>query len=328
MSSADPSESFVCKATGATRARRADHIQSLWSGYGELFRMTLDGASVESCVVKRVEPPKLRARGRDGAPDLSHQRKLRSYAIEANWYQHWAARCDDSCRVPHCYAVQAEPERWLFVLEDLDASGYAARASRPNPSQIQAVVRWLAAFHAKFLGEEPAKLWAAGTYWHLATRPDELAQMRDPVLRAAAPKLDARLNQGRYRTLVHGDAKSDNFCFPSANGASAGVPAVDFQYVGGGCGMKDVAYFFSSVWSASECRAYAADALSEYFVALRSALREREIQVELDALEAEWRSLYPVAWADFQRFLLGWAPGHFDRDTYASQMVQEALRTC
>ena len=57
-----------------------------------------------------------------------------------------------------------------------------------------------------------------------------------------APELDRRLRAARFQTLVHGDAKPANFCFDARRGA---VAAVDFQYVGGGCGMKDVAYLLS-----------------------------------------------------------------------------------
>ena len=39
---------WVAKATGATSARRGERIQSLWSGYGELFRVELTGADVET----------------------------------------------------------------------------------------------------------------------------------------------------------------------------------------------------------------------------------------------------------------------------------------
>jgi hypothetical protein len=43
--------------------------------------------------------------------------------------------------------------------------------------------------------------------------------------------------------------------------------------------------------------------LDAYFAHLRAALAGG---VEGAALEREWRALFPVALADFDRFLLGW----------------------
>jgi Ser/Thr protein kinase RdoA (MazF antagonist) len=63
-----------------------------------------------------------------------------------------------------------------------------------------------------------------------------------------AAVIDQVLNNCSYQTIVHGDAKLANFCF-SKEGA---VSAVDFQYVGGGCGMKDVAYFLGSCLTGKE----------------------------------------------------------------------------
>ena len=128
------------------------------------------------------------------------------------------------------------------MLEDIDAAGFPERRRDPGPGGIDACLRWLAAFHARFLGVAPDGLWKNGTYWHLATRQDELAAIEDPELREAAPLLDQKLRACVFQTLVHGDAKPANFCF--ARGGSS-VAAVDFQYVGGGCGMKDVAYLLS-----------------------------------------------------------------------------------
>ena len=88
--------------------------------------------------------------------------------------------------------------------------------------------------------------------------------------------------------------------------------------------MKDVAYFFSSVWDSSECEACAGDALEYYFEQLRLELGKRHPDVEAHTLEAEWRALYPVAWADFQRFLSGWAEGRYDDHPYAQRMVSLA----
>ena len=144
----------------------------------------------------------------------------------------------------------------------------------------------------------------------------------DPELYAAATRIDAQLNASPYQTLVHGDAKLANFCF-SADGAS--VAAVDFQYVGGGCGMKDVAYFIGSCLQETDCERYEADLLDWYFAALAQALDKLDRNINLDALEADWRGLYRVAWADFHRFLKGWSPGHWKIHDYSERVARQVV---
>jgi thiamine kinase-like enzyme len=154
----------------------------------------------------------------------------------------------------------------------------------------------------------------------------------DSPLRNCASQFDSRLNGSKYKTLIHGDAKIDNFCFLDAKYTSdeddnspSTVAAVDFQYVGGGCGMRDVAYFFSSVWSPVECHAHANDALEYYFEQLSFFIKRLHPTVEPESVRNDWTPLYAVAWADFYRFLCGWAPGQYDDDPYAKSMVRLAL---
>lgn len=308
---------WIAKAMRAESARRGERIQSLWSGYGEIFRVELSGAELETAIVKWVKPP---SRARGGA---SHARKCRSYQVETAWYRTYAARCDDMCRVPRAFATRGANDEWLFVLEDLDAAGFAARDSDPAGAELDACLAWLAAFHARFLGVVPDGLWKTGTYWHLATRPDELAEIDDRALREAAPLLDRRLRESTFQTLVHGDAKPDNFCF-SADGRA--VAAVDFQYVGGGCGMKDVAYLLSG-GSSNAAEAVEGQRLDSYFVHLRRALAEARHEVDVVALEREWRALYPIARADYHRFIAGWAKDHWRRDAYAQRLTRDVLRS-
>ena len=130
-----------------------------------------------------------------------------------------------------------------MVLEDLDAAGFPVRLASVSPLQLRSCLDWLATFHATFLGVAPEGLWESGTYWHLATRSEELAALDDLRLKEAAPVIDQRLSAARFQTLVHGDAKLANFCFSEEDD---GVAAVDFQYVGGGCGMKDVCLLYTS----------------------------------------------------------------------------------
>lgn len=238
-----------------------------------------------------------------------------------NWYQHWAGYCDNFCRVPLCYAAEQYQQQILIVLEDLDAAGFPLRKSTLTLAEIKRCLHWLANFHARFLGKNPGGLWPVGTYWHLETRPDEWAVMDDKVLQDAASAIDQRLSSCQYQTLVHGDAKLANFCF-SNDGQSVAV--VDFQYVGGGCGMKDVAYFLGSCLDDEECESLEQELLAEYFSALQQATARID-GLDWDALEQEWRALFAVAWTDFYRFLSGWMPGHWKINRYSKKLAKQAL---
>lgn len=319
---------LVFAATGARAVGPGRTLQSLWSGYGEIQRVELDTSGPRSVIVKRVAPPSP-SPGWHAKTRRSHERKLRSYAVEMAWYQQYAAELGPECRVPRALACHSNGAEWLFVLEDLDGAGYPARRRFQGPRldsvAVEQCLTWLARFHARFLGVAPRELWTTGTYWHLETRPDELESMTNRRLRAAAAALDERLSGAKFRSFVHGDAKIENFCFPARKASNAGVAAVDFQYVGGGAGIKDVAYFFSSIWGADECETEADEPLDYYFARLVEALGQRVTPLALEALEHEWRSLYPVAWADFYRFLDGWAPGHAEDHAYSERMLHEAL---
>jgi hypothetical protein len=320
-------ENLVRRVTLARSVHVEGRVQSLWSGYGEVLRVSLVGSNIPSVIVKYVEPPSLTGRGSNKPGARDHERKLRSYRVESAWYREYAARCDVACRVPRCFGLHEEKRTHIFVLEDLDASGFAHRWTRTNPARIEAGLRWLAAFHGTFLGVEPRGLWPIGTYWHLATRMDEYARMSEGPLKRAASALDQMLNGCRYKTLLHGDAKIENFCFTEQRGDELpDVAAVDFQYVGEGCAMKDVIYFLSSVLSPAECRAQEAALLKIYWDAFAQRLRVAHPEIAPEAVRAEWQPLYAHAWADFQRFLDGWAGENNSFEMYARDWVNLALR--
>jgi hypothetical protein len=87
------SEKFVADCTGCSEALPGQRIQLLWSGYGEIRRMTLHGrldgqTEPSSVVLKKVSPP-------NDDSSRSHDRKLRSYDIECNFYRVYSNRLGD-----------------------------------------------------------------------------------------------------------------------------------------------------------------------------------------------------------------------------------------
>ncbi|MGF1760640.1 aminoglycoside phosphotransferase family protein [Photobacterium sagamiensis] len=312
----------VAQAVGAETVASTQLIQSLWGGYGELFRATLIGSQYPSVIVKHIKLPQPKHHPRGWNTATSHQRKLTSYQVEVNWYQHFANQCVEQCPVPKCLFVDAKDGEILLILEDLNLLGFSEVQKEVEHAQVKACLTWLAYFHAQHLAAEPKGLWACGTYWHLDTRPDELAALTDLALKDAADKIDQALKSCRFQTLVHGDAKLANFCFTPAGDH---VAAVDFQYVGKGCGMKDVVLLLSSCVPFDECENRVPDLLDHYFAKLKHALSELQPQVDPEQVEQEWRPLYCVAWADFQRFVKGWCPGHWKINPYTEGLTQQAL---
>jgi len=149
-----------------------------------------------------------------------------------------------------------------------------------------------------------------------------LEVLEDIDLKRAANKIDDKLNNSVFQTFVHGDAKLANFCF-SNDGEK--VAAVDFQYVGGGCGMKDVAYFIGSCLHEEDSEQLEKPILHFYFSALKSAVKKQKKTIDMVALETDWRAMYPVAWADFHRFLKGWSPGHWKINSYCERITREVI---
>ena len=313
---------MICKITGATSFSTVEVIQTLWSGYGKIFRIGLNGSSRKSVVVKHIVFPNVQNHPRGWNSKISHERKVFSYDVEIAWYKNWSHLLDCDSVLPECLAIKREGDNLLLILEDLNESGYSVRLNNINKIQLHATLSWLANFHATFLGKTPEFLWEIGSYWHLNTRKEELEQLTDMPLKNAASAIDKKLNDAKYKTFIHGDAKLANFCY-SKNGSC--VAAVDFQYVGGGCGIKDIVYFIGSCLDEEECEKQESHLLQIYFQELKKAIIKLELKIDFNALESEWRDLYPVAWTDFYRFLKGWSPGHWKINTYSQRLANKVI---
>ncbi len=309
----------IQKRVGADSIVSIHKMRSLWSDYGGIFRLKLHGSKAESVVVKCINLEQNKQHPRGWAGNRSHERKLKSYRIENYWYENYAEKLPLSVKVPKLLFSDYRPPFQILVLEDLSLS-YPLLKSSCTYNEAQLVVKWLAQFHAHWMSSSAEGIWPIGSYWHLDTRPDEWQAMKDSPLKQRASELDAALNSAKYQTIIHGDAKVDNFCFDKTNQ----VAAVDFQYVGKGVGVKDLAYFLGSCFTDEECVLYESPLLDFYFQQLLTAAKIFNLQEKAN-LEKEWRDLYPVAWADFNRFLLGWLPSHPKLHRHALSKNKEAF---
>lgn len=309
----------IVQKLGFNTLQRKQVLQTLWGGYGELVRLWVDSTSI---VIKHVVLPQPQHHPHGWNTDLSHQRKLHSYQVELNFYQDFANHCRDDCKVPNTLLVEHTEHELLLVMEDLHQLGFTQVIKQAEKHHLSACLRWLAHFHAQHIDNSGIGLWETGTYWHLDTRPDELAALSDEPLKQAAEQIDRVLKAAPYQTLVHGDGKLANFCFESSGKRAA---AVDFQYVGKGCAMKDVALFMSSAVEPEQCAELEDWILDEYFTHLNSALNLTQPSIKACDVERVWRPLFALAWADFQRFVKGWSPRHWKINAYTEELKERAL---
>jgi thiamine kinase-like enzyme len=318
----DHIEKLIQQKTRAKTIEFDSTLQSLWSGYGSIDRYTLSGCETPGVIVKHIRPPEAKRHPRGWDTNLSHQRKLKSYQVETYWYRHYAQECDEHCRIPAIIAIKQHGDETVIIMEDLDASGFPVRKQSLDLQEMKTCLNWLAAFHARFMKHKPKGLWTIGSYWHLNTRPDEHKAMPDGPLKENAARIDQLLNSAPYKTFVHGDAKLANFCFPTGGER---VAAVDFQYVGGGNGMKDIAYFISSCLDENECAHFDQSLLDIYFDYLQQHLARYQPDIDADQVEKSWRPLYEIAWTDFFRFLQGWSPGHWKIHRYSQDIADKVI---
>lgn len=339
--STSPLYNKIARSIHGSDCHEVEVIQRLWGGYGELVRLHFpktQSDSVTSVIVKHVALPDKTNHPKGWNTQLSHQRKVKSYQVETSWYQAFTQEYDENCPIPVGLQCQQTEGEWLIVMQDLKTLGFPKTSgfdvlasdvqgySLEEIQQRNACLRWLAYFHAKHIqtsADKVTSLWETGTYWHLATRPDELDALIDLELKQHAAQIDQMLKDCPYPTIVHGDAKLANFCFDRDNQKAA---AVDFQYVGLGCAMKDVALFMSSAIRPKDCADLESEVLDVYFEQLVQALANHQPQLSAKKVEAAWRPMFGLAWADFQRFVKGWSPNHWKINPYTEQLTQKALR--
>ncbi|CBQ69232.1 conserved hypothetical protein [Sporisorium reilianum SRZ2] len=308
-------------------------------------------------IVKTIRPPRQKA-----GYDEGHARKMLSYQVEANFYRYYADTvASEECCVPRLFAAGdagAEGEGQTLVLEDLSIRFpvLTERRGTLNDAQVAKSLQWLAAFHASTWDIESSSassttdfcpppsltiqtswsgrgLWQQGGYHYLATRQHELASIdahTDPWgqlgLHSASDlphAIDWCLNNPTDRSrpsLIHGDVKAANMAFSRS---SAHMAMYDFQYVGIGLGVQDLAKFLTT----SIPSRFLNDAEGEQKLlrAYHSFLVQRlpkGARYEYDDLIKDWE-LALVSWV---RFLAGWSGGFWGNVDWLQDRVEALLR--
>lgn len=156
----------------------ARQLSTLWAGYGVILECEADEDDEDGLlIIKEVAPP--------AGSGVSHMRKLRSYQVEAAFYERVAPLLppDAACRLPRCLGVHSTLHGGIdsgggggggtmqLVMSDLRAS-FPRRCGTLDEPHARAALAWLAAFHAACWGADAQQLglWPEGCYWHLATR--------------------------------------------------------------------------------------------------------------------------------------------------------------
>jgi hypothetical protein len=166
-------------------------------------------------------------------------------------------------RVPRAYYADTDDDRYVMVLEDLEASG--CWFPNPTDADISArahdIVDQLGALHAQY--SQSPRFAADGDLAWLASRgtgdaggggkfvqmavdtlgeqlPEAFHRIADLYL-ARAPEIVKLWNSGP-RTLVHGDPHLGNLFVDPGDGESARTGFLDWAMLGYSPGMRDVAY--------------------------------------------------------------------------------------
>lgn len=266
--------SRVLEQAGHSATITSIHRESVGTGqmaHNERYRFTFEGDrgdAPESVVIKFPSPTEeSRAAGAAGG-----------YRNEVRFYTDLAA--DLSIVVPDCLhgAVSDDSSSFTLVLEDLAPATQGDQIEGASDAQIMVAVENLAGLHAPRWGDSSLDdiewLRSSGgeavAYVELFTPMfvdryrDRLSDRARMVFEEFGAKSAAWIDrEPPVPTLVHGDYRLDNLMFATTAGG-APVTAVDWQTIGIGCGLRDVAYLLGNSSEPDARRRHEAEALDRY----------------------------------------------------------------
>lgn len=311
-----------CDGPPLGKIERCSKLTTLWAGYGAVYHIVAkEGPKGRSknLIIKDVSPP--------SDSGVGHQRKLYSYEVEAAFYQQVAPTLLErglAIATPFLaeHNLDGNGGSMHLVLSDLREE--YPRQNRPmDLAHAKAALSWLATLHGSYWQRPiPEQLWRQGTFWQLDTRHEELEAMEPEwrELQRAAQKISDALEESKFSTLVHGDFKGANICFNESNAAPKAA-AYDFQYCGGGDGMKDVAYLLCSTVQGKVVQLHEEELLQHYHSELIAQLPPQA--AEEYSIEIMKRRL-DLAICDFVRFMAGW--GWWGNTNWAAQRCRDYLK--
>lgn len=209
----------------------------------------------------------------------------RLYLREVSFYQHLATII--ATRTPRCYfAERDESDNFLLLLEDLSPSASVDQFAGISLGTARAGLTALAGLH----GPTHARADLHDAAW-LRGVSDELR----PLYQAVVPVLfdqfieryDARLDSELRTTVLalkdrlalfsgyatpfpcvtHGDFRTDNLLIDACDGSVA-LAVVDWQTVGVGSPLLDVAYFLTTSLTPEDCASHEFELLDYYLARL------------------------------------------------------------
>lgn len=203
------------------------------------------------------------------------------YQREVSFYQHLAMLI--TTRTPRCYyAERDESDNFLLLLEDLSPSavvdqfvgvslgtaraGLAALAGLHGPTHARVEIHdatWL-----RGVSEELRPLYSAVLPVLFDQFLERYDAHIDDDLRAMVLALKGRLALfSEYATpfpcVTHGDFRTDNLLIDACDGTVA-LAVVDWQTVGVGSPLLDVAYFLTTSLTPEDCAQYEFELLDYY----------------------------------------------------------------
>ncbi len=185
---------------------------------------------------------------------------VRNYELEINWYRDLAAVTPVNC--PKCFHAEigADGIDFVLLLDDRTPANQGDQLTGANPQEMLAAIAELALLHAAHWNSDTLHKyeWLAystgnkqlvrqllpGLYPEFrkrySTRLDpEILDMGQGLVDNIGPYLDTQI---AARTVIHGDFRLDNLLFTP----SGEVTVLDWQTVGTGSPMADLAYFIGT----------------------------------------------------------------------------------